>query len=258
MKCFNLTTANPDLDIAHSAFWHYLADLYILRTLAACWRVVSLLLFLLRPLPGLPSTRQTTFMLQKRVWNVTVLSRSRGEQTGAWQSQGRVGGAAVSLVTHPGHAGHWQVSWSHWTLSNMVIWLGFSLLFKKHQNQKHHRPHTHNSVWGVQWSVVRVSSASVCTSRLIILEMVEVPRTPNINFRWGWRASWVMYCLWLGPGLGPPNGDLEPEMLKLTSPHICTLIATYLESLAAHNSNPENRRPDTNFGCVRFGFTVKL
>ena len=152
MKCFNLTTANPDLDIAHSAFWHYLADLYILRTLAACWRVVSLLLFLLRPLPGLPSTRQTTFMLQKRVWNVTVLSRSRGEQTGAWQSQGRVGGAAVSLVTHPGHAGHWQVSWSHWTLSNMVIWLGFSLLFKKHQNQKHHRPHTHNSVWGVQCS----------------------------------------------------------------------------------------------------------
>ena len=113
MKCFNLTTANPDLDIAHSAFWHYLADLYILRTLAACWRVVSLLLFLLRPLPGLPSTRQTTFMLQKRVWNVTVLSRSRGEQTGAWQSQGRVGGAAVSLVTHPGHAGQWQLSLLH-------------------------------------------------------------------------------------------------------------------------------------------------
>ena len=35
-----------------------------------------------------------------------------------------------------------------------------------------------------------------------------------------------MYCLWLGP----PNGDLEPEMLKLTSSHICTLIATYLEA----------------------------
>ena len=63
-----------------------------------------------------------------------------------------------------------------------------------------------------------------------------------------------MYCLWLGP----PNGDLEPEMLKLTSSHICTLIATYLESLAAHNSKPENPRQDTNFGCVWFGFTIKL
>ena len=163
-----------------AAFWHYLANLYILRTQAAaagqCWACCCSC-YGRSQLPA-PGTRQTTFMLQKLVWNFTVSSRSWGEQ---WA------GPSCSLTQDTpgshrchGHIKHWTVTQQHDWLTWLLIVLECTATSPFAFLEASLPAHTQHSVQCLYITTDYPGDGGDGGDG-------EAPRTPNINVRWGWR-----------------------------------------------------------------------